>query len=182
MSDTRLTLQQLIISPTADKVEAVDKIQSILKDVGYKIAERDDQRPWGAFLRLENNQAEKFIQEFFPGLTLEEAQLGIADADLSPKILLVAPAQRLSWQYHDRRAERWAFLTEGAYFKSDTNEQGDSVLAAKGDVVQFGKGERHRLVAQADAYTVVAEIWQHSDPVHPSNEDDIVRLADDYKR
>lgn len=182
MSDTRLTLQQLIISPTADKLKTVSKIQNILEDAGYKIAERDDQRPWGAFLRLENNQAETFIQEFFPGLTLQEAQLGIANADLSPKILLVAPGQRLSWQYHDRRAERWAFLTDGAYFKSETDEQGNPVTAISGDVVQFGKGERHRLVAQADAYTVVAEIWQHSDPVRPSNEDDIVRLADDYKR
>jgi hypothetical protein len=29
---------------------------------------------------------------------------------------------------------------------------------------------------------LVAEIWQHTDPGNPSNEDDIVRLADDYSR
>jgi len=50
-------------------------------------------------------------------------------------------------------------------------------------VVQFEKGERHRLAATNDTdYTVVAEIWQHSDKDHLSDEDDIVRLADDYQR
>jgi hypothetical protein len=29
---------------------------------------------------------------------------------------------------------------------------------------------------------MVAEIWQHTDPNHPSDEDDIVRLQDDFGR
>jgi hypothetical protein len=29
---------------------------------------------------------------------------------------------------------------------------------------------------------LVAEIWQHTDPDHPSNEDDIVRVQDDFGR
>jgi len=29
---------------------------------------------------------------------------------------------------------------------------------------------------------LVAEIWQHTDPKHPSNEEDIVRLQDDFGR
>lgn len=29
---------------------------------------------------------------------------------------------------------------------------------------------------------IVAEIWQHTDLEHPSDETDIVRLADDWKR
>jgi hypothetical protein len=43
------------------------------------------------------------------------------------------------------------------------------------------KGERHRLIG-LENWGVVAEFWQHTDPEHPSDEDDIVRVQDDYKR
>jgi hypothetical protein len=29
---------------------------------------------------------------------------------------------------------------------------------------------------------LVAEIWQHTDPENPSDEDDIVRVSDDFGR
>lgn len=83
---------------------------------------------------------------------------------------------------HARRAERWTFLTGGAYYKSDTDDQGDIVNVSAGEVVQFEQGERHRLVGVAGSYVLVAEIWQHSDPTHLSDEDDIVRIQDDYDR
>ena len=47
-----------------------------------------------------------------------------------------------------------------------------------GDQIKLSQGERHRLVGLAD-YGVVAEIWQHTDEV-PSNEEDIIRVQDDY--
>jgi mannose-6-phosphate isomerase len=53
------------------------------------------------------NQAEKFIQLYFPHLT--KAELNIS-GKLSPKILVVAPDKRLSWQYHHRRAEIWKLI------------------------------------------------------------------------
>ena len=43
------------------------------------------------------------------------------------------------------------------------------------------KGERHRL-SGLDSWGIVAEIWQHTDAESPSNEDDIVRLEDDFNR
>src|SRR5438874_729991 len=89
-------------------------------------------------------QADVFIAEFFPGLTPQEARRGKDDAELSPKILLVSPDQRLSWQYHRRRAERWRFLTPGAYHRSPNDGQGELLRAEIGDVVQFEMGERHR--------------------------------------
>ena len=49
-----------------------------------------------------------------------------------------------------------------------------------GDQIKLSQGERHRLVGLAD-YGVVAEIWQHTDQV-PSNEEDIIRVQDDYGR
>jgi mannose-6-phosphate isomerase-like protein (cupin superfamily) len=131
---------------------------------------------------LANSDADTFVNEFFPGLDPAEARLGNEDAELSPKILLVSPAQRLSWQHHDRRAERWAFVTTGGYHKSTTDDQGELHSAKSGEVVQFAQGERHRLVGAIGHYTLVAEIWQHVDNDHPSDEADIVRLQDDYDR
>jgi len=148
----------------------------------YEIVQEDSNKPWGAYFRLNNTEADRFVSEFFPGLTPDEARMGIEGAELSPKILLVSPSQRLSWQYHFNRAERWAFLTEGSYYKSIDDEPGEAIVATEGDVVQFDKSERHRLVGVDGAYTVVAEIWQHVDPQNLSSEDDIVRLQDDYKR
>ena len=50
-----------------------------------------------------------------------------------------------------------------------------------GDEIRLYKGERHRIIGLYD-YAVVAEIWIHTDKVNPSNEDDIVRVQDDYNR
>lgn len=163
------------------KSEIVSKVNGYMKAGDYTVVELNDQKPWGAYLRLDNSEADSFVEEFFTGLSPQDARLGNDAAELSPKILLVSPSQRLSWQYHNRRAERWTFLTEGAYNKSLTDDEGELHIANAGDVVQFAANERHRLVGRA-AYTLVAEIWQHTDPTNPSNEDDIVRLADDYLR
>ena len=179
LKDKLEIMQRGSISP---KDEVVSSVKRIIEKEGYHVYQIDDARPWGGFFRLENSDADRFIREFFPGLDPVEARLGNAAAELSPKILLVAPGQRLSWQYHDRRAERWAFLTTGGYHKSLTDDQGDEVIAGPGDIVQFARGERHRLTGAKDGYTFVAEIWQHVDPQELSEEDDIVRLSDDYKR
>ena len=50
-----------------------------------------------------------------------------------------------------------------------------------GDTVELAKGERHRLCGLAD-WGMVAEIWLHTEPDNPSDESDIVRLQDDFKR
>lgn len=165
-----------------DKRVIVSEITRNIEDEGYTVVELNQDKPWGAYIRIDGSQADRFVEEFFSGLTPIEARLGVEAAELSPKILIVAPGQRLSWQYHDRRAERWAFLTKGGYNKSNDDDEGDVNAATSGDIVQFSKGERHRLVGLSDQYVLVAEIWQHTDSENMSNEDDIVRLADDYKR
>lgn len=180
--DIREKLLQLSLDGTVDKLELVDQLEDIARSYGYSVVDRNDSKPWGAYLRFDGKDTRTFIASFFPGLSLEEAQLGIKDAELSPKFLLVSPGQRLSWQKHDRRAERWAFLTEGAYYKSPTDEMGEIMTVGAGEVVQFAKGERHRLVGVEGKYVLVAEIWQHSDPDHLSNEEDIERIQDDYDR
>tara|TARA_B100000795_G_scaffold265733_1_gene247955 strand:- start:90 stop:260 length:171 start_codon:yes stop_codon:yes gene_type:complete len=51
----------------------------------------------------------------------------------------------------------------------------------EGDQIVLQQGERHRLIG-LDDYSVVAEIWQHTDANHPSDEDDIIRVQDDFGR
>lgn len=147
----------------------------------YQIVEENLEKPWGGYFRIDGNDADNFITDFFPTLNPLDARLGNPDAELSPKILIVAPNQRLSWQYHARRAERWTFLSDGSYYKSLDDEQGSIHPAKAGQVVQFQKEERHRLVA-SNQWTLVAEIWQHTDKKQLSDEDDITRIQDDYSR
>lgn len=168
---------------TTPKKMAMTRVRDMIQQLDYTIVEADESKPWGAYYRLVDAQAERFIKEFFPGLTLDEARLGQAGAKLSPKFLLVSPGQRLSWQFHHRRAERWHFLLAGSYYKSSTDTQGKRIEAPAGTIVQFAQGERHRLCASDDEkYTLVAEIWQHTVVHEASDEADIVRLADDYAR
>lgn len=161
---------------------ALSQVKDALTEHGYTIVDSDTTKPWGGFYRLADNEIERFMIDFFPGLTLGEAQLGQPSIELSPKILIVSPGQRLSWQYHHRRAELWRFLTQGNYYKSDTDTAGPRQSIKAGQTIQFGRGERHRLAGTRDSYVVVAEIWQHTDPSKPSDEADIVRLEDDYDR
>lgn len=167
------------------KIEKEHIVRTIAEHIlssPYTMVEKDDQRPWGAFFKLDNGDADTFIEEFFDGLSPTDARLGHDGADLSPKILLVSPKKRLSWQYHERRAERWRFVHNGLYIRSDTDEEQELQIADIGHEVQFSAGERHRLIGHDDDYTVVAEIWQHTDQEKPSSEEDIVRLSDDFGR
>lgn len=180
--NTRTMLEEMEKHSPEQQSIILQKILEALKSGGYHVAEVDDARPWGGFVRLENSDADRFVEEFFPGLSSHDARLGVDDAPLSPKILYVKPGARLSWQYHNRRTERWRYLSPGAYHRSSNDDQGLERLAVKNDIVQFSASERHRLVASNDDYTLVAEIWQHTTPGDLSDEDDIIRLQDDYRR
>lgn len=182
MAELYNALTSIERSNTVDKNDITNQIRRSIEDSGYTIVEEDISKPWGAYFKFDGEQADRFAGEFFPGLSPQEARLGNPAAELSPKILLVEENQRLSWQYHNRRAERWVFLTDGGYFKSMNDDQGELRDAKNGDVVQFEKGERHRLVGAVGQWALVAEIWQHTNPETPSNESDIVRLSDDYNR
>ena len=144
-----------------------------------KISKQDNTRPWGGFFVIEETEAEKFINLYFPNLTKE--QLNIS-GKLSPKILVVAPKKRLSWQYHHRRAEIWKLIggTAGVVI-SNTDEEKETTHLNIGDIILLKQGERHRLIG-LDRWGIVAEIWQHTDAEKPSDEEDIVRLQDDFGR
>lgn len=163
----------------ARKDEVFEAVQQFIDEQGFEVVAKDFGRPWGGFFVLNENDADKFIAMFFPGYT--KAQLTIGDK-LSPKFLVVAPDQRLSWQYHHRRAEIWRVLKNDVKVATSlTDEQGEPKLYHEGEIIVLRKGERHRLIG-ASNYGIVTEIWQHTDPANPSDEDDIVRLQDDFGR
>lgn len=170
-----------MVHTTKDTPKSVlfTQIEEKITDMGFTIAGKDDQRPWGGFFVIDENQAIKFIDTFFPHLDIEDFR---GFARLSPKILLVAPGKRLSWQYHHRRSEIWKVI-EGntSIVTSDTNQETPARPLKQGDIVRLRQGERHRLIG-TDEWGIVAEIWQHTDPSHPSDENDIIRLDDDFGR
>ncbi|NJO01052.1 MAG: phosphoheptose isomerase [Bacteroidia bacterium] len=158
--------------------EIFDRVAQQLAEQGLQVVSSDLNRPWGGFFVIDEAQIQAFAQRYFPHLVDSLPQ----DQKLSPKILVVGPEKRLSWQYHFRRAEVWR-VVEGpvAVAKSDSDEQQEPDTYQNGDFITLKQGERHRLIGLAN-WGVVAEIWQHTDPNHPSDEDDIVRVQDDFKR
>ena len=163
-----------------DKTTVLNEVETYLGDNGFKILAKDFNRPWGGFFVLDEGQAEKFGAAYFPGI--EIASLKVEGGKLSPKILMVEGNKRLSWQYHRRRSEIWKLAAGSAgVVTSKTDQQGPIQKLHLGEVVRLNKGLRHRLVG-LDGWGMIAEIWQHTDPSNPSNEDDIVRVQDDFGR
>lgn len=168
------------LNASASKEEVKKSVEKYLNEVGLNIASQDFTRPWGGFFVLDESQAEKFIQLYFPHVKKEDLTIS---GKLSPKILIVAPGQRLSWQYHHRRAEIWKLATGVAgVVISHTDEQGPLKKLAVGEIIQLNQGQRHRLVGLPEGWGMIAEIWRHTDKNHPSDEDDIVRVQDDFGR
>lgn len=156
-----------------------DKVALQMEDLNLEIVQKDMQRPWGGFFVIDESQAEKFAKHFFPDENFEELKIS---QKLSPKILMVAPHKRLSWQYHHRRAEIWRCIDgEVAVATSNTDYEENKHILKVGDKIKLQQGERHRLIGLG-TWGVVAEIWQHTDINNPSDEDDIVRLQDDFGR
>mgnify|MGYP001499901489 FL=1 len=155
------------------------EIEGLIKSFGFNVVSKDFQRPWGGFLVIDENQAQDFSNQFFKGINIETLKIS---GKLSPKILIVKPESRLSWQYHHRRAEIWrVYKGEVGVIRSDDDSQNEIEIYREGDQITLKQGERHRLIG-LDNYGVVAEIWQHTDKNNPSDEEDIVRVQDDFGR
>lgn len=161
------------------KRDIFDSVAQRLKLEGFNVVNRDENRPWGGFFVIDEAQAQQFADTYFDGLDIATLKIG---GKLSPKILIVAPNARLSWQYHHRRAEIWQVVTGTVGIKtSETDEEGELKTYSPNDQIKLHQGERHRLIG-LDDWGVVAEIWQHTDANNPSDEDDIVRVQDDFGR
>ena len=146
--------------------------------MGFKITDSDTERPWGGFFYIDESQAQAFSNRFFNGLDVESLRI---DGKLSPKILMVKPKAKLSWQYHNRRAEIWqVYKGSVGIVQSESDVENEMQTYKPGNQIKLNQGVRHRLIG-LDDYGIVAEIWQHTNSI-PSDEDDIIRVQDDFGR
>lgn len=167
------------VNSTMSKEDVFDQVRNWILSEGYKIKNEDKSRPWGGFFVIDETQILRFREQFFQTVSFSDSQL---ENKLSPKILLVAPGKRLSWQYHHRRAEIWKLIGgEGGIRTSATDEEGELQTLELDKVIELSQGERHRLIG-LENWGVVTEIWMHTDPSQPSDEKDIVRVQDDFQR
>ena len=151
----------------------------ILKSQKLNVVDVDIEKPWGGFIVISEDNAQDFSNIYFNGLNTDELKIS---GKLSPKILIIAPNKRLSWQYHNRRNEIWIVVTgEIKVVTSHDDKERKEEILKEGDEIRLYKGERHRIIG-IDDYAVVAEIWIHTDNDNPSDEDDIVRVQDDFNR
>jgi len=155
------------------------KIKDYIESLRFQVVSHDFERPWGGFLVIDESQAQEFSNKFFKALDVNTLKIS---GKLSPKILIVKPEARLSWQYHNRRAEIWRiFKGSAGIVRSNSDIENEMKVYNEGDQIILQQGERHRLIG-LDDYSVVAEIWQHTDKNNPSDEEDIIRVQDDFGR
>jgi mannose-6-phosphate isomerase len=158
---------------------AFEKVASLLQSLNIQVVQQDLNRPWGGFYVINEAQAAAFAAHFFPEEDFEALKIS---KKLSPKILMVAPGKRLSWQYHHRRAEIWRCISGTvAVATSLTDVEEKQEILNVGDKIILPRGKRHRLIG-LNGWGIVAEIWQHTDADNPSDESDIIRLQDDFGR
>jgi mannose-6-phosphate isomerase len=168
-----------VLSLSGNKEFVFKTVEKFLNDSDLRIVDKDFNRPWGGFFVIDESQAEKFGKLFFPDIQISSLKIG---GKLSPKILMVQPDKRLSWQYHHRRAEIWKLVSGVAGIVTSENDNEGPLQTLKvGEVIRLNQGQRHRLVGLT-GWGMIAEIWQHTDQNNPSDENDIVRVQDDFGR
>ena len=155
------------------------EVKKKIKSHQFKVISQDFDRPWGGFFVISEENAQDFSNIYFNRLNIEELKIS---GKLSPKILIIAPNKRLSWQYHERRSEIWNVVSgQIKVITSHDNIERKEEILEEGDEIRLSRGERHRIIGLGD-YAVVAEIWIHTDNDYPSDEEDIIRVQDDFNR
>jgi len=174
-------MQQLNLLPNDNKEQVFEKAKIYAENLGLEIEDIDTSKPWGGALYFASESIKLFISSFFS--EVDEKDIFKYGDQLSPKFLIVGANEMLSWQYHDRRAELWKSIAGPVGVKeSSTDDQPEEVKILNfDDWIQHGALARHRLLG-LDSWGVIAEIWQHTDPLKLSDEEDIIRLDDHYGR
>jgi mannose-6-phosphate isomerase len=162
-----------------ERTDVFVETENFLKRLNFKIVSKDSDRPWGGFFVIDEEQENEFVNLFFPSTDISSLRIG---GKLSPKILVIEPGKRLSWQYHHRRAEIWKVISGHVdVVTSMTDVETNHVTLIQEEKIRIACGQRHRLVGLSE-WGIVAEIWQHTDTRNPSDENDIVRVQDDFGR
>ena len=132
-----------------------------IKSFGYQIISQDLNRPWGGFLVIDENQSQKFSNQFFDGLKIESLQL-----------ILQQLKKYKIWSIHKGPV---------GIIRSKNDSQNNMEIIDSGNQIKIKQGERHRIIGLKTP-AIIAEIWQHTDSKNPSDENDIIRLEDDFGR
>ncbi|MDX1764719.1 MAG: phosphoheptose isomerase [bacterium] len=171
-------LSQTLLRAETEKGDIVAAVKQMISDLRFTIVDDMSDKPWGAGYRFADVDLKPFLKAFYADDTID-VQKGTT---MSPKILVIAPKSRLSWQYHYRRAELWKiFVGPVGTIRSSSDREGPVEVHETGALVECACEQRHRIVG-LDNWAVIAEIWQHTDLSHPSKEEDIVRISDDFGR
>ena len=88
------------------------------------------------------------------------------------KLIYITPNRRLSLQYHTHRNEFWRIINGTAEVEVD----GKTFSVKEGDDVSIGPKSHHRIKALVKGCIVLEISYGHFD------EDDIVRIEDDFNR
>lgn len=140
-----------------------------LKQNNLKIASQDTNRPWGAFWQIDQSSLNNFLSLFFPNQKKKD--------NINPKILLVNANKKLSLQLHNRRSEKWHVIEGPVKVILGKKEY----ILSKKEEIEIPVNTPHRLCG-LDNHGLVAEIWIHTDSNKNSDEQDIVRIEDDFNR
>ena len=90
------------------------------------------------------------------------------------KRIVVSPGRRLSYQTHAARSEHWTIVRGRARITLDGRE----ISLAAGESIDIAVGSAHRVENPGEEDLVLIEVQQGN----YLEEDDIVRLEDDYGR
>ncbi len=168
-----------VITPEAKVHEVINYYRDILKSHSIGIDHIEYDRPWGGEIWVKNEFSSSFQDIYFAGTKYSDEDL---QGPPTPKFLIVAPGGRLSWQYHNRRQEIWRVVTGPVgVILNNSDFMPDMNIFTTGSMLEIGQESRHRLVG-LDNWGVVAEIWKHNDASNISDENDIIRIKDDYGR
>ena len=92
--------------------------------------------------------------------------------DYIAKVIFIAPGQRLSKQYHEKKEET-VYVLEGTLVNYD--KEGNKEWYSTGHTLHVAPGQVHRFSATENEYVKIMEVSTN----HPN---DVVRLDDDYGR
>ena len=151
-----------------------------IERAGLLIKQNDPRKPWGVEIKLRGNheRAMKFLDHFFGDLPIAKTLVN----PVTPKILLIANGNRLSWHVHERKDAHLRVLHGHVGVSlSSTDEEPAPRLRIPGEYVHVPPHMRHRL-SSLSGWAVVAEIGRDVVPDHPSDDKDTRRIKDDYGR
>lgn len=83
-----------------ENLSLYNQVKQEIERLQFNVVNFDFDRPWGGFLVIDEGQLQLFISTFFNEIDINLSK----NIKLSPKILIVNPKSRLSWQYHLRRS------------------------------------------------------------------------------